>query len=196
MFPSTWEGFGNPVIETVAARRPLAVGHYPVLDEIVAETGLELLAVDDPDAVAAALRAPDAAVLERNLARVRPGFDLREPPRPAAADLRGGRLATVVNGAPRPRSAPGPTPGRLRSVTERRARIARLVKIGQRVGYAFLLVAMITFVVGIATDFPPWTVDLTVASLVVAIVVLPVPIVLGYGVRAAEREERGGGRFH
>ena len=108
-------------------------------------------------------------------------------------------MATVVNGAASssstPDPAPGPTPGP-DPVTERRARIARLVKIGQRTGYAFLLVAMITFVVGIATDFPAWTVDLTVASLVVAIVVLLVPIVLGYGVRAAEREERGGGRFH
>ena len=37
-------------------------------------------AVDDPDVVAAALRAPDTAVLQRNLARVRPGFDLRNLP--------------------------------------------------------------------------------------------------------------------
>ena len=80
VFPSTWEGFGNPVIETVAARRPLAVGHYPVLDEIVAVTGLELLAVDDPDAVEAAVRAPDPAVLERNRNRVRPDFDVRALP--------------------------------------------------------------------------------------------------------------------
>ena len=55
---------------------------------------------------------------------------------------------------------------------------------------------MVVFVVGIATGFPAWSVDLTVAALVVAIVVLPVPIIVGYGVRAAEREERGGGRFH
>jgi len=41
-----------------------------------------------------------------------------------------------------------------------------------------------------ATDFPAVAVDLSVAALVVAIVVLPVPIVLGYGIRAAEREER------
>ncbi len=75
-FPSTWEGFGNPVIETIAARRLLAVGHYPVLDELVATIGIDLLAVDDPDAVAAAVRAPDIAVFERNLARVRPGFAL------------------------------------------------------------------------------------------------------------------------
>jgi hypothetical protein len=95
--------------------------------------------------------------------------------------------------APDPGSEPGPD---LDPVVARRARIARLVTAAQRVGYAFLLLAIVVFVVGIATDFPAWTVDLTVGSLVVAIVVLPVPIVLGYGVRAAEREERGGGSFH
>jgi hypothetical protein len=81
-------------------------------------------------------------------------------------------------------------------VVERRARIARIAKSAQRLGYAFLVLAMVVFVVGIATGFPAWSVDLTVAALVVAIVVLPVPIIVGYGVRAAEREERGGGRFH
>jgi hypothetical protein len=81
-------------------------------------------------------------------------------------------------------------------VAERRVRIARYVKVAQRIGYGFLVLAIVVFVIGLASDFPSWTVDLTVASLVVAIVVLPVPIVLGYGVRAAEREERGGGRFH
>ena len=43
---------------------------------------------------------------------------------------------------------------------------------------------------------PGWSVALTIGTLVAAIVILPVPIVLGYGVRAAEREERhphGGG---
>jgi hypothetical protein len=81
-------------------------------------------------------------------------------------------------------------------VLERRARIARIAKSAQRVGYAFLLLAMVVFVVGIASGFPAWSVDVTVAALVVSIVVLPVPIIVGYGVRAAEREERGGGRFH
>jgi glycosyltransferase involved in cell wall biosynthesis len=76
VFPSTWEGFGNPVIETVAARRLLAVGHYPVLDEIVEATGIELLSVDDPDSVAAAVRAPDPAGFDRNLERVRADFSL------------------------------------------------------------------------------------------------------------------------
>ncbi|GMU78849.1 MAG: hypothetical protein AMXMBFR46_16430 [Acidimicrobiia bacterium] len=81
-------------------------------------------------------------------------------------------------------------------VMVRRRRIARLVKIGKRVGYSAILIAIVVFGVGLATDFPAWTVDVIVVSLVVSIVVLPVPIVFGYGIRAAEREERGGGSFH
>jgi hypothetical protein len=81
-------------------------------------------------------------------------------------------------------------------VLVRRRRIARIVKVGKRIGYAALLLAVVVFGIGLATDFPDWTVDLIVAALVVSIVVLPAPIVLGYGIRAAEREERGGGSFH
>jgi hypothetical protein len=75
-------------------------------------------------------------------------------------------------------------------VLARRARIARVVRYGQRAGYAALLVAVVSFVVAAATDFPAVAVDISVAALVAGIVILPVPIVLGYGVRAAEREER------
>lgn len=77
-------------------------------------------------------------------------------------------------------------------VAARRARIARLVKVGKRLGYACLLVAIVAFFVAVATDFPTWLVAVAVAGLVGACIILPVPIILGYGVHAAEREERGG----
>lgn len=81
-------------------------------------------------------------------------------------------------------------------VMVRRRRIAALVKLGKRVGYTALLIAIVVFFVGLATNFPAWTVDVIVIGLIVSIVVLPAPIVFGYGIRAAEREERGGGSFH
>jgi len=75
-------------------------------------------------------------------------------------------------------------------VLERRARIARLAALGKRVGYAALLVAIVSFFIGVATSFARWTVVVTTAGLVAACVILPLPIVLGYGVRAAAREDR------
>jgi glycosyltransferase involved in cell wall biosynthesis len=79
VFPSTVEGFGNPVIESVIARRPLVVGHYPVLDEILAH-GFEFFAVDDPGAIAAWVAHPDPAPLDRNLARAREHYALADLP--------------------------------------------------------------------------------------------------------------------
>jgi glycosyltransferase involved in cell wall biosynthesis len=80
LFPSTWEGFGNPVIESIAHRRPIAVGHYPVLDELRG-FGVVLLSIDDVTGVEAWLRAPDPAVLEANVERVRPHCSLVDLPR-------------------------------------------------------------------------------------------------------------------
>ncbi len=75
-------------------------------------------------------------------------------------------------------------------VVARRARIARFAALGERVGYLALLVAIVAFFVGVASSFPAWTVAVCVAGMAVACVVLPIPIVLGYGVRAAAREDR------
>jgi glycosyltransferase involved in cell wall biosynthesis len=78
VFPSTWEGFGNPVIESVVARRPLAVNRYPVLDEILA--GVRVFSVDDAAEVAAWLRAPDHSLLEANREIARRDFSLADLP--------------------------------------------------------------------------------------------------------------------
>jgi hypothetical protein len=49
---------------------------------------------------------------------------------------------------------------------------------------------MVAFLVAAAVGFPSWLLTATVVSLIAACFVLPVPIVLGYGLRAAEREDR------
>ncbi len=73
----------------------------------------------------------------------------------------------------------------------RRARIARAVRLGQRAGYGLFLVAIVAFVVGALTGLPRALVTVVIASLVVGSLILAPSIVIGYGVRAAEREERG-----
>jgi hypothetical protein len=78
-------------------------------------------------------------------------------------------------------------------VRARRARIARFVGRARHVGYSALLVSMVSFVVAVTTDFPSLWVNLSIGALLAACVILPVPIILGYGVRAAEREDREGG---
>jgi glycosyltransferase involved in cell wall biosynthesis len=86
VFPSSWEGFGNPVIEAIVARRAIATASYPVLDELVA-LGLELFSIDDVDRIDRWLRSPDPERLEHNLAVVRAHFDVRELPDRIAAAL-------------------------------------------------------------------------------------------------------------
>jgi len=80
LFPSTWEGFGNPVIESIAHRRAIAVGDYPVLDELRG-FGVRLLSIDDVEGVRDWLRAPDPALLEANVEQARPHCSLADLPR-------------------------------------------------------------------------------------------------------------------
>jgi hypothetical protein len=74
-------------------------------------------------------------------------------------------------------------------ILARRERIARFAAAGKRVGYAALLIAIIAFFIAIAAGFPTWAVTVSVVGLVAACVILPVPIVLAYGVQKAARED-------
>jgi len=87
VFPSTWEGFGNPVIESMAARRMLAVATYPALDELV--DGLHVLSVDDVADVVAWLRNPRADIIDHNYAHARARFAIEQLPARIEAALLG-----------------------------------------------------------------------------------------------------------
>jgi hypothetical protein len=79
-------------------------------------------------------------------------------------------------------------------VAQRRARLAAGVRIAKRVGYGCLLLAIVTFGIALATGFPGVLVGLSLGGLIASCIVLPAPIVMGYGIRAAERDERTPGR--
>jgi hypothetical protein len=80
-------------------------------------------------------------------------------------------------------------------VLERRARIARWVSLGQRVGYGLFLVAIVLFFLGFAVGFDGWVGPTIVGCLVAGSLVLAPAIVFGYAVRAAEREDRERGEL-
>ena len=79
VFPSTWEGFGNPTIESIVARRPLAAFRYPVLAEIAAH-GLQFFDVDRVTEVARFVDSPNEARLDANVRRARAAFSLADLP--------------------------------------------------------------------------------------------------------------------
>jgi glycosyltransferase involved in cell wall biosynthesis len=84
--PSTWEGFGNPTIESVVHRRPLAIGPYPVARELAA-FGFEWFALTETDHLRGWLDAPDPGLLDRNEAVASAHFSLRRLPDKIAAVL-------------------------------------------------------------------------------------------------------------
>lgn len=86
VYPSTWEGFGNPTIESALHRRPLAVGRYPVADEL-RRFGFRWFDPDDVDAIDAFLRHPDESLLDHNRRVAEEGFGLDRLPAELSAVL-------------------------------------------------------------------------------------------------------------
>jgi glycosyltransferase involved in cell wall biosynthesis len=95
LLPSTWEGFGNPSVESATYRRALAVGPYPVAAELAA-FGFEWFSAAEPAALGAWLAAPDAALLERNARVAAAHFNLADLPARLA------RVLARVPGLPAP----------------------------------------------------------------------------------------------
>ena len=79
----------------------------------------------------------------------------------------------------------GPDP-----IRARREQMGRLANTGQRYGYLLFLLAIVGFVVGLVGSWPGWAVTVIVVALAVGSALLLPSIILGYAVKAAEREDR------
>ena len=75
-------------------------------------------------------------------------------------------------------------------IADTRARAAKFAKLGKRVGYLAMLVGIVGFIAALATNFATWAIAMCLIGMIASCVVLPIPIVISYGVRAAAREDR------
>ena len=76
-------------------------------------------------------------------------------------------------------------------VLERRERLRRLSDLGQRTGYCCFGLSVVLFVVAFFMQFPAWLVTVIIASMAIGSLVLAPAIVIGYGVKAADADDRG-----
>jgi glycosyltransferase involved in cell wall biosynthesis len=88
LLPSTWEGFGNPSVESATHRRPLAIGPYPVAAELAA-FGFRWFDAGDPQQLAGWLESPDERLLAHNHGVAAAHFNLADLPDRLAAVLKG-----------------------------------------------------------------------------------------------------------
>ncbi len=88
-----------------------------------------------------------------------------------------------------PSVRPTPDPVRVR-----RAQIAKWTLLANRVGYLFVALAMALFFMAFVFDFNATMATLIVVSLIIGCALLAPSIILGYAVKAAERDDVEHGR--
>ena len=91
-------------------------------------------------------------------------------------------------------STPTPAEPGADPVLVRRAQMARLARAGNRIGYGCLAVAVVAFFAGFAVGYGVCG-PVVVAALAASAVTLAPAIVIGYAVKAADREDRQAGRL-
>ncbi|HRE00315.1 MAG TPA: hypothetical protein PLV68_03395 [Ilumatobacteraceae bacterium] len=95
----------------------------------------------------------------------------------------------MATDSPAPHSAAPDRNGPPDPVRARRARVAKWNGIVTRVGYALFGIAMVLFFVALATGFNSTMGTLIAACLIVGSILLAPAIVIGYAVKAAEKDD-------
>jgi mannosylglucosylglycerate synthase len=101
VLPSSWEGFGLPLIEAGVHRKPIAVADFPVAAELRA-FGFRWFPADDPAELRAWLADPDESLLDHNQKIAEEHFGL---------DALAHRLERLLSGSPVCHHAPSAPDG-------------------------------------------------------------------------------------
>ena len=76
-------------------------------------------------------------------------------------------------------------------VRQRREQVARLAATARKAGWGLFALAMVTFIAGLVIGLTGLVVVVVVGSLALGSALLLPAIIVGFGVTAAEREDRG-----
>ena len=85
---------------------------------------------------------------------------------------------------------PETTPESADPIRARRRQVARWTRLANRLGYLCFGVAIVTFVIGFIVSFNGAVSAVVIGSMIVGSALLAPAIVLGYAVKAAERDDR------
>ncbi|CAN5611803.1 hypothetical protein BH10ACT2_BH10ACT2_08610 [soil metagenome] len=75
-------------------------------------------------------------------------------------------------------------------VRVRRQQIAKYTNLANRIGYLCWAIALVTFIIGFVGSFNDTVSTIVITTLIIGCVLLAPAIILGYAIKAAERDDR------
>lgn len=71
-----------------------------------------------------------------------------------------------------------------------REKIRSRVKMGKRIGYSLMTISIISMFLCIPFHWPAFLTITSMLTFTLACIILPLPIIFGYGIKSAEKEDR------